>query len=282
MALAPLAAIDRLTLGYVAIALGFTLVRGPQTFPAALLLPLGLALTAATAVFVAPRARRAGPLGAFLGEVYPLLLTVAFYTHIGVVNRATGVAHDALVQRWEQALFGAQPSLAWIRSLPSPAWSTLMHAAYLSYYVILTAAPLGLWFTGRRQAARTTVFATMLSFFACYTIFLAFPVAGPRYTFPLPENAAMATPVARLTHLLVRGGSAWGTAFPSSHVAAAFVAAVSAWRASRALGALLIPAAALLALSTVYGQFHYAVDAIAGATLAAVVLAVIRPAARQA
>jgi membrane-associated phospholipid phosphatase len=66
--------------------------------------------------------------------------------------------------------------------------------------------------------------------------------------------------------------SAWGTAFPSSHVAAALVAAGCAWRALRPLGMTLVPLALLMSLATVYGQFHYAVDALAGAALAAVVL----------
>jgi hypothetical protein len=52
----------------------------------------------------------------------------------------------------------------------------------------------------------------------------------------------------------------------------ALVAAVCAWRGFRPLGAALVPAAVLLALATVYCQFHYAVDALAGATLAAVAL----------
>jgi len=50
------------------------------------------------------------------------------------------------------------------------------------------------------------------------------------------------------------------------------VAAACAWRGWRPLGAVLVPAALLLSLATVYGQLHYAVDALAGAAVAAVVL----------
>jgi membrane-associated phospholipid phosphatase len=269
MAVAPLAPIDRATLGYLAVALGFTLARGT---PAAGLLSAGLLLAAVVAGVVAPRARRAGPLGRFLGEFYPLLLTLGFYTHVGLVNAARGVSHDRLVQGWEQALFAGQPSHAWIRAFPSPAWSTLMHGAYLGYYAILVAAPLVPWIAGRRDGARRTLLLTMTAFYACYTVFLAFPVAGPRYLFPPAENAATAVPIAIFTHHLLEGGSAWGTAFPSSHVAAALVAAACAWRSFRPLGAVLIPLALLLTLATVYCQLHYAVDAAAGAALAALVL----------
>jgi membrane-associated phospholipid phosphatase len=272
MALAPLAPIDRATLLYVAVALGFTLARGPRTWPAAVLLPLWLLGVALVAGVLAPAARRAGRVGLFMGELYPCFLIVAFYDQVGFVNSAGGVSHDAQVQRWEALLFGGQPSLGWIRAFPSPAWSTLMHAAYLSYYWILAASPLGLWLSGRRAAARSTVLLMMATFYVCWTAFLSFPVAGPRYLAAPAENAATAVPAAVLTRRLLEGGSAWGTAFPSSHVAAALVAAAGAWRGWRPLGAVLVPAALLLSLSTVYCQLHYAVDALAGAALAAAVL----------
>ena len=272
MALGPLAPIDRATLAYVAVALAFNLVRGPHSRPALPLLCLGLLLLAVVAAVVAPRARRAGPLGRILAEFYPLLLTVSLYTHVGLVNSAGGVSHDALVQQWEQALFGGQPALEWIRAFPSPAWSTLMHAAYLSYYLILAGAPLGLWAQGRREAARGTILLMMATFYVCWVTFLSFPVAGPRYQFAPADNAATAVPVAVLTRRLLEARSAWGTAFPSSHVAVALVAAGCAWRGSRPLGLVLVPAAVLMSLATVYGQLHYAVDALAGAGLASVAL----------
>jgi membrane-associated phospholipid phosphatase len=109
----------------------------------------------------------------------------------------------------------------------------------------------------------------MTTFYLCWTAFLAFPVAGPRLLFAPAENAATAVPLAVLTRRLLEGASAWGTAFPSSHVAAAVVAAAGAWRGWRPLGALLAPTALLLSLATVYCQLHYAVDALAAAVLIA-------------
>jgi membrane-associated phospholipid phosphatase len=267
-----LAPIDRATLAYLAVALAFNLVRGPRDRLLVVLLPAAIVLAAVVAAVLAPRARRAGPLGRLLGELYPLVLTVALYTHVGFVNTAGGVAHDALVQRWEEALFGRQVSLAWIRAYPVPWWSNLLHGAYLSYYAILAGAPLGLWAAGRRADARAALLAMMTTFYLCYATFLVFPVAGPRYCFAPARNAATAAPLARLTHGLLEGGSAWGTAFPSSHVAVALVAAAMAWRGLRPLGAALLPLAALLSLGTVYGQLHYGVDAVAGALLAVLVL----------
>jgi membrane-associated phospholipid phosphatase len=271
MAVGPLAPIDRATLAYAAVALAFNLVRGPHAWPSVVLLPLGLLMVGFVAAVLAPRGRRAGPLARFLAEFYPLVLTVGLYTHVGLVNTAGGSSHDTVVQHWEESLFGGQPSIEWIRAFPSPGWSAIMHGAYLSYYLVLVAAPLGLWIAGRRPAARQTLLRVMVALYACYTIFLAFPVAGPRYLFPPATNAATAVPIAVFTQRLLEEGSAWGTAFPSSHVAAALVAAMCAWRGWRPLGAVLVPAAVLLSLATVYGQLHYAVDALAGAVVAAII-----------
>jgi membrane-associated phospholipid phosphatase len=264
--------IDRWTLGYVAFAAALLVLRYPAGLPYAGLLPAALALVALTAGMLAPRARGAGPVGALLGEFYPLILTAALYTQIGLVNAAAGVCHDAIVQGWEEALFGGQPSRDWIRASPSPTLSRLLHAGYLSYYVVVAAAPLGLWLSGRRGPARQALLRIMAAFYVCYAAFLVFPVAGPRYAFALADNAATRVELAVFTQTLLDSGAAWGTAFPSSHVAASLTAALSALGSWRALGRPLLAASVLLALATVYGQFHYAVDSLAGALVAAAVL----------
>jgi membrane-associated phospholipid phosphatase len=228
-------------------------------------------VTAATALS-APRLRRAGRLGRFLGDLYPLPLLYPLYAELGQLNAVAGGFHDARVQGWEAALLRGQPSLEWIRAQPWPWLSNLLHGAYLSYYPIILAAPLGLWLSGRREGARRTVRLMMATFYVCYTIFMLFPVAGPRYVFPLAKNPATTAPLAVLTQDLLNAASSRGTAFPSSHVAAALVASLCALREWRRLGLVLLPVAVLLALGTVYGQFHYAVDALAGVGLAALVM----------
>ena len=57
---------------------------------------------------------------------------------------------------------------------------------------------------------------------------------------------------------------AWGAAFPSSHVAVAVAATAVALLEWRVLGLALVVPTTLLTLGSVYGQFHYAVDALAG------------------
>jgi hypothetical protein len=245
----------------------------------ALAAPLVAAHAALVAVaLLAPRLRASSGAGPFIAAFYPLLAVLGLYSAIGLVNAAAMTSHDAAVQRWEAALFGGQPSRDWIRAWPHPALSWTLHVAYLSYYMTLAAAPLGLWLSGRREGARHVAFLMMLTFYLCYAAFLMFPVTGPRYVFPQADNAATAVLPARLTQRLLDGNAAWGTAFPSSHVAVSLVAAASALREWAVLGAFLLVPALLLTLGTVYGQFHYASDAIAGSVLAGIVLASTRKA----
>lgn len=268
-------ALDRWTIGYALVAVSAYALRWPAVRPFPW--PVLLAHLALIALALgAGRARTAGGAGVFLGEFYPLLVLVALYDAIGFLNRAAGVFHDALVQRWDAALFGGQPGRDWIRCEPWPALSAALHAGYLSFYAIIAAAPLALWFSGRRAAARRTLLATLSTFYVCYAVFLVFPVLGPRYVFPPVANAATAVAPAVLANVVLDHGDALGTTFPSSHVAGAFVAAACAWRGWRRLGALLAPPAVLLAFGTVYGRFHYAVDALAGAALAALMLVRLR------
>jgi membrane-associated phospholipid phosphatase len=265
-------AVDVVTLLYVAIATAAVLAFSAYDHASWDLLLTAHALLV-TLVLLAPLARQAGPMGRFLGDWYPMLLLGALYAEVGVLNVDLGYQHDQVIQRLELWVFGSQLSYRWIREMPNPVLSWMLHGCYLAYYAILYASPLGLWFSGRRDAARHTIFAVMVTFYICYVAFLFFPVAGPRYTFDLAHNAATDVWPARATQWLLDLGDSWGAAFPSSHVAAAVVAALCALRHWRPLGLLLTPLTIGLVLSVVYGQFHYAVDAVAGLIVAFAVLA---------
>src|SRR5207302_867337 len=127
-------------------------------------------------VLIAPAARQAGPVGRFLGDWYPMLLLGGLYAEVGVLNVDLAYQHDLAVQRLELWAFGSQLSYRWIREMPNPLLSWYLHGCYLAYYAILYSSPLGLWLSGRRAAARHTIFAVMITFYLCYVVFLFFPV----------------------------------------------------------------------------------------------------------
>ena len=227
-------------------------------------------------VCLAPRARARGGAARFWGEWYAMFLLAGLYGEVGVLTINAGLHNDALIERLEVFLFGSEVSYRWIREMPVVWFSWFVHSCYLSYYLMLFASPAGLWIVGKREAARQTIFAIVVTFFVCYVVFLFFPVAGPRYAFALAHNAATEVAPARWAQWLLDRGDSWGAAFPSSHVAASVVATGMAWRHWRRLGAALAPFTLGLILAVVYGQFHYAVDALSGLMVAGVMLAVMQ------
>ena len=270
------APLDRWTLAYVALATVALLASFEgDTIPNWGWLVLAHVLLVGL-VMLARRARAGGPFGQFLGDWYPMLLLAALYGEIGVLTLDAGFTNDLAIQRLEAWMFRSQVSYRWMREMPVPWLSVVLHSCYLAYYAILYASPLGLWLSGRRDAARHTILGVMVTFYLCYAVFLFFPVAGPRYAFDLAHNAATDVGPARLAQWLLDRGDSWGAAFPSSHVAASVVATGMALRYWRPLGvALLLPTSGLV-LAVVYGQFHYAVDALSGLLVAGILLAVMQ------
>jgi membrane-associated phospholipid phosphatase len=254
--------VDYLLLGYLTIVSVLAAVRAPDQ-PGCwwLLVAHGLFVVL---LFLLTRPGL-GRVGRTIREIYPLLLLVGLYAELDVLNGVgTGAVHDALVQRWELALFGTQVSVAWWQSMPSRFWSTVLHAAYFSYYFIVLVPALYFVWQGKTEAVRHFVLSVMIVFVFCYLVFLFFPVAGPYYQFPPPPEWFTDNLPARLVYATLATGSSYGAAFPSSHVAATVAAAIASYRGSRRLGLLLVLPTVLLTVGVVYCQMHYAVDAAAG------------------
>ena len=267
--------IDRLTLGFIVLFGAILLVHAGDVDSLPLLL-LGDALVVVL-VLLLRRLPAEGLLADVLGGAYPLILASAFYWQLGDMHLDVGGLRDAVVQRWELALFGAQVSATWHVRAPWPLLSAVLHLCYGSYYWILLLVPLWLLIGGKRDAFRRAVFCSALAMYVCFLIFSVFPVAGPYYMFPRPTGAVVANWPARYVYFMLGTGSSIGTAFPSSHIAASWLTVYAAWRDARRLALVLAPVAFLLALGTVYGQFHYAVDALAGAALAVALMAAADP-----
>lgn len=265
-------ALDRLFAAYlVAAGAAFLFPNRPAVWPLlAGLHAVGIALILRPSLVRAatePAARRWPRLLLLLRAGYPLALIPLLYAELALLNRSVhgGRYFDALVISWEAALFGGQPSQTFAEAAPWLLLSEALHAGYLSYYLIIYGPPLLLFAARRYRDFEYVLFLLMLTFFVHYLFFIYFPVQGPRYLFPTPGTGE--GPLLRLTHAILEGGSSRGAAFPSSHVAVAVVQTVLAARLLPRLFPVLALATVALALGTVYGGFHYAVDAVAGLAL---------------
>ncbi|MEN8375037.1 MAG: phosphatase PAP2 family protein [Gemmatimonadota bacterium] len=281
-------AVDALLGGYLIVGSGALLFPGrPEAWP------LWLAVHVAGALLLlapgpvrgwrAAAARRAPRAARFVADWYPLLLVPAFYFDLSILNVAVheGRYFDDLVQSWDTALFGGQPSRDLAARWPNLFLSESLHLSYLAYYPIIYVPPIALYAAGRRGAFRELVLAVMVTFVAHYLFFIFLPVQGPRYVFAAPTGGIESGPVYRATHWLLGNTSSRGTAFPSSHVGVATAISVTLLRYAPRMGVVTALLTVLLGFGAVYGGFHYATDAWVGVAFglaAALALGAARPA----
>ncbi len=203
--------------------------------------------------------------GAFLRIAWPVAVTPLLYLELATLNQLLFPGYfDAAVQAWEQALFGVQLSIVMSDWYDALWFSETLHFGYISYYLVVPIALIGGLYLGGEDGLERVAFTTALAFFICYLCFAVFPVAGPRYEFARIVGPQTDGRVFGLVHSILESGSAKGTAFPSSHVAATVSAWLAAGQVNRRLGWILAPLAVSLTIGTVYGRFHYGIDAAAG------------------
>ena len=235
-----------------------------------------LAVGHATGIWLALRAggRRQGVFGR-IGDLLPLVAFPVLYSEIPQLIASLGTTyHDRAVQGWETALFGTQPSSTLAAVLPYAPVSELLHAGYLSYYLMIFIPPLLLYAKGERVGFEQTVAALAITYALCWTTFAFFPVQGPRYLFQ-PAPGVPDGPLRRFALWILVSGSARGAAFPSSHMAVSVVQLCMAMRWQRRVASILAVMTMLVGVGAVYGGFHYAVDMIAGTGFAVVIAAIV-------
>jgi membrane-associated phospholipid phosphatase len=251
----------------IALAIYLTLVTWPIARLAASsdsATPLGLHLTIlgyTLILLLAPVRLRRAALDWLTLTIGPLM-----YVELRWIIAGLGAPHrDAVVAGWERLLFPSNPSATLAPRLHVAWVSELLHLAYASYYLLVYLPPIALFLRGRREAFVSTMLALIVVYGVCFITYALFPVDGPRYL--VGAAAAPEGPVRSFVLTLLDRGSSRGTAFPSSHVAASVVASLCALRHQRGVGIVVSLATAAMTIATVYGGFHYAVDALVGVIL---------------
>jgi hypothetical protein len=222
---------------------------------------------------VMPFVRR--PVLAFFLRTATVSLSYAYL--FGAVASLQLILHgrfrDDLVLAFEAWLFGVQPTL-WLERFVTPSlteWMMLCYVIYVPLYPVLCAV---LWVRRGRAAAEEYFLALGTANVLCDAGFILFPVASPMYWMPeryrVPLDGWAFTWLGELirTRAHFAGGS-----LPSPHAAAATVMWVMAWRHHRPTFWILSPVVLSLYVSTFYGRFHYATDAVFGIATASLAIA---------
>ncbi len=260
---------DVVTTGYLVVTGALILVfrHNLPAWPQHIALRLVLLGGIAALIFMPKRV--AGGVRRFVHEWYALPFFLLVYREVGsLVHLVRPDYFDAQLIAWEAALFGGvQPSI-WLAER-GPQWiAELMIFTYAAYWWYGPLVGAYIYRKGGRGAFREFVFSITVTMLTHYVIFIVLPAAGPRFALA-NEGATMLTgsPFMDAVNGIVRHEGLRGAAFPSSHVAVMTAVTWSAWRHARPLAVLGTVLSALLVVAVVYGRFHYALDAVAGAAL---------------
>lgn len=259
-----LRSVDTLALGY----LGVTAVLLVPGCTVSWVYPIciGLHVLGGIAILALAGVRAPSSSVRALQALYPMGLLLVLY---GEVDLLAQLLHeppgfDALVRQWDRWLFGAHLHHYLYRSLSGPMWREFFHLLYLAYYGLVAGAFVGVWRHWPSSMARFSFIITGM-FVSFIAIFVAFPVAGPLTTpgVSLTTEGFFPSIVAWIYAPLTINGIYTG-AFPSSHVGMSvgivLGLAPRRWWVRLGLWALVLG----IATATVYGRFHYAIDAVAG------------------
>jgi PAP2 superfamily len=172
----------------------------------------------------------------------------------------------------------------------APAWMIeVMAFAYWSYYPLIAFVALRHYFARAKSGDRPTsrqrrergisgqanpVFLDFMnricfSFYICYVLFMLLPARSPRHALDL--NGQLQLTGGFFFDLISQAQnyvSVVGAAFPSSHVAVAWVAAVALRRSDRYIFFIFLPVVVALTFSVFILQYHYVLDAVSGAVVA--------------
>ncbi len=149
----------------------------------------------------------------------------------------------------------------------------------ISYSLVYATAPFGLamlYVYGAHKRSEQYLLILVLGVLLAYAQFPFWPSEPPRTVFPGEDAPSIQTIFRRFNWFLLGGYGIHTSVFPSAHVSGAFAAAFGALRALPEepwVWRTLLAVAVLIATATVYGRYHYVVDAAAGVAVSGVALA---------
>ncbi len=173
---------------------------------------------------------------------------------------------------WDRLVLGDWGLRSAIES-PGPVLPWLLELSYLLVYALPLASVIALYVLRRRKQVDSLLVIYLLGLFLSYAQFPFWPSEPPRLVFPTDNLPQVRTLLREWNLFLLGGYSIHTSVFPSAHVSGAFAAAFGLRHVAPDRPALwrgFLVYAILVAISTVYGRYHYLVDALAGLAVGAI------------
>ena len=198
----------------------------------------------------------------FLRNLYPIIIIVFFYRETtDLVNLVYPEKLDYIFMWFDERIFGYQPSIAFSKTISHRLFAEYMYFSYFSYYLIISIPPLIMYFRRDSEKFHKFIFTVTTTFFFCYIFFIFCPAAGPQFTFPeMIGNPPKGYVFAKIMGFIFDHFEIENGAFPSSHVAVAFVIFLFFVRYFRWRSTIIGILVTGLCASTIYIHAHYFVD----------------------
>jgi membrane-associated phospholipid phosphatase len=218
---------------------------------------------------------------AFAPMVY--VIYVEIHWVVGPIHRGW-LADDALIAI-DRALFGGNP-MDWFAAIARPWLTEITQVAYTMFYPLVVAVGAELYLRRTEADFQRFNFACACVFLGSYVGYLLVPAVGPRFTLydvasverDLP-GLLLTTPLRAFVNVggLVPVDASKSVAlslahrdvFPSGHTMMTLVSVWWSWRMRLGVRWGVTVVGAALVFATVYLRYHYVIDVMAGAALAA-------------
>ena len=212
-----------------------------------------------------------------MSHVMPLVYLLAGYWLPGLLARKPNLGFEQRLLDGDRWLFG-RDGLARFEQTAPRALIEYLELAYLLCYAVVPAGYACLVLAGYgRDVIDKFWSVVLLASFACYGLLPWLPTRAPRAIEPprtsMPSVAAGKGEGGRSSirklnlAVLNRASVQWNT-FPSGHTAASLATALAVGSYMPLAGIVLAALAVSIAAGSVVGRYHYAADAIAGASVA--------------
>ena len=284
----PFYAADLVAIGFLALLIALAVICSARIPMWPAVVATSAAIIALLTGFAVAHARLGGRAMRFLHSwaFAPLVYVIYAEIHwvIGPIHRGW-LADDALIAI-DRALFGGNP-IDWFGAIATPWLTEIAQVAYTLFYALVVAVGAELYLRRSEADFQRFSFACACVFLGSYVGYFLVPAVGPRFTLYDFSSIERDLPGLLLTKPLrafvdaggmvpvgVQRAVALGLAnrdvFPSGHTMMTLVSIWWSWRMRLAVRWPVTVVGALLVFATMYLRYHYVVDVMAGAALAAV------------
>lgn len=199
-------------------------------------------------------------------DLLPAALTLVAYREMNWFARPHDHHLELVWIVWDRRLLDAWGLRAAIESagtlLPS-----YLELCYLLVYAVGPASLALVIIYGERSRVNRFWVTYLIGALGAYALFPYFPSDPPRVVFPGADLPNVVTALRRLNLAIVSGYGIHSSVFPSAHVSCALTGAwglLVTLKRHRWIGWVMVMYALSVAVATVYGRYHFAVDAVAG------------------